>query len=60
MGKVLYPIFIKDWLYVSLGIMYIVLNGRDGVELCTQIWDWGEEYSFKGSALAGADNEESC
>lgn len=47
------------WLYVSLGVMHIVLNGKDGVELCTQIWDWGEEYSFKGSALAGADNEES-
>lgn len=39
--------------------MYIVLNG-DGVELCTQIWGWGEEHSLKGSALAGAENEDSC
>ena len=48
------------WLCVSLGVMYIVLNGGDGAELCTQIWGWERNTLSKEVHLAGAENEESC
>lgn len=59
-GKGSYPIFIKYVVRRLTWVMYIVLNGEDGIEPCSHIWGWGEQRSLKLSALVGAEKEQSC